>query len=229
MKILTLSQIRIVENSVSYDAEAGTLTWKTRPVHYFASADECNRWNNKYEGKPIKGRQIDLPNVGKLYSSRVAYILHTGKDLGRQIVQYIDANTKNWRWANLLITTFKKIKDGKPNLGTVSLKEHETFLRECFTYNPDTGHLIWNERPAHHFKSRRGCSIFNARFKGKIAGSGAGLNGHLQLHFSSPDLHVYNTRVIWFLETGTDPVCRIRHLNGDPQDNRMENLYLNEE
>ncbi|WP_080412590.1 HNH endonuclease [Burkholderia ubonensis] len=228
MKALTRDQINIVRNIVSYEPTHGLLTWNERPIHFFDTAEDCERWNLKFAGKPIKGPQIHIPAVGKRYAARVAYIVHTGKDPAGQIIQFKDGDKRNRKWNNLHATTFSELKDANENPEIISLRPYEQFLHECFNYDEDTGDLIWKERPRHHFKSQRGRSIFNTRFKGKPAGSCAGIGGHLQLHFSHINLHVYNSRVVWLLKTGHDPLCRIEHVNGNSQDNRFSNLKLSE-
>ncbi|HDR8968891.1 TPA: HNH endonuclease [Burkholderia vietnamiensis] len=108
------------------------------------------------------------------------------------------------------------------------LKPHETFLRECLDYDPETGILCWKkQRPAHHFKTVRGCKIWHAKFAGKPAGTKQGRDDRLQLHFSTIKLDPYVTRVIWLLATGNDSLDMvIDHINGNPDDNRLINLRL---
>lgn len=45
------------------------------------------------------------------------------------------------------------------------------FLKECLSYDPDTGRLSWRQRPLHHFVSHKGWITWNARFAGKEAGN----------------------------------------------------------
>ena len=94
-------------------------------------------------------------------------------------------------------------------------------LREMFTYDPDSGDLIWKERPPGHFRNQHACNAWNARFAGKTAGGvsgtgyrNVGINGTLYL------VH----RIIWKLHHGTGPGPILDHINRDKQDNRVENL-----
>ena len=41
---------------------------------------------------------------------------------------------------------------------------------ECFTYVPETGDLVWKERPREHFATDAGHRSFNRTWPGKIAG-----------------------------------------------------------
>ena len=45
------------------------------------------------------------------------------------------------------------------------------FINECFTYDPETGLLVWNVRPLNHFKCEHGCKSFNAKLANREAGS----------------------------------------------------------
>jgi len=46
------------------------------------------------------------------------------------------------------------------------------FLRECLSYDPETGILTWKERPPEHFvHSSRADGGFNVKYAGKQAGS----------------------------------------------------------
>jgi hypothetical protein len=44
------------------------------------------------------------------------------------------------------------------------------FLRECFSYNPETGELRWKERPLSHFKNEHSWKIWNSKYSNKPAG-----------------------------------------------------------
>jgi hypothetical protein len=98
-------------------------------------------------------------------------------------------------------------------------------LLEILDYDPSTGALIWRERPApegrcgHHLRSR------NTRWVGKRAGglwtSQAGYRCR-KINIFGRYLHEH--RVIWKMVTGEEAGSHIDHINGDPTDNRWENL-----
>ncbi len=102
---------------------------------------------------------------------------------------------------------------------------------EYFTYNPETGDLIWKERPESHFKrGRRGKShsTWNSCFSGKIAGRRVTTAGRpsavtVVLNYRPRLVH----RIIWEMHNGPIPDgMEIDHINGNPWDNRMGNLRL---
>jgi hypothetical protein len=102
----------------------------------------------------------------------------------------------------------------------------QEYLKECFTYNPETGDLTWKERPLHHFKSIKNQKIFNSRQAGEIAGSKACLN---KIHYKVTNLTSIRKspylvhRLIWTLIYGEIPNI-IDHIDGDGSNNRLENL-----
>jgi hypothetical protein len=89
------------------------------------------------------------------------------------------------------------------------------YLHECFSYCPETGELTWKVRPLHHFGLAHVWSSFNLRYANNkyrlvcIAGHGC----HLSTH-----------RIIWKMFHGTDPEFEIDHIDGNPSNNRIENL-----
>lgn len=94
------------------------------------------------------------------------------------------------------------------------------YVRQCFSYNADTGDLIWRQRPLEHFKTKRGCGVFNAMFCGKAAGSEQ--NGYIR---SKIDGRLYaNHRIIWLMVNGVLTKDEIDHINHDRADNRLCNL-----
>lgn len=82
-------------------------------------------------------------------------------------------------------------------------------LRHVFSYNPSTGILTWR------------INTGKKRMIGKSAGSDNG-TGHLRLRIDRCDLYVH--RIVWAMTYGYWPTRGIDHINGNPCDNRIENL-----
>lgn len=71
-------------------------------------------------------------------------------------------------------------------------------------YNPSTGYLF-RKTPT----GWRRCGVDRG-------------DGYMRFEFNRKKLYVH--RVIWFLHYGRWPVGEIDHINGNPRDNRIENL-----
>lgn len=94
------------------------------------------------------------------------------------------------------------------------------FLNECFHYDKRTGDLIWKTRPLHHFKSAGTREMMNARCAGKRAGAVA-KHGYIVVVFAGK--HWLAHRIIYKMLHGSCPDY-IDHIDGDPTNNRIENL-----
>lgn len=83
-------------------------------------------------------------------------------------------------------------------------------LRKVISYNPDTGHLTWNEKPPNrpikigdragyvHWKGYRRITIDNREYA--------------------------EHRIVWLLNYGEWPALAVDHINGVKDDNRIVNL-----
>lgn len=96
------------------------------------------------------------------------------------------------------------------------------YLRECFTYDPETGVLRWRGRPREHFADLRSYVVCNIRDAGQVAGSSSDPQEHLRVCVGGVSFKI--SRIIWKFMTGSDPVVQIDHINGDYWDNRWANL-----
>lgn len=102
-------------------------------------------------------------------------------------------------------------------------------LRRLLAYNPGTGELRWNERPAWMFRRHSGNGRTRSRsakaWNNKLAGKEALAsisNGYKQGRVF--DRHLSAHRAIWAIKTGAYPTNHIDHINGNRSDNRWANL-----
>lgn len=95
------------------------------------------------------------------------------------------------------------------------------YLRECFSYNSETGILTWRHRPREHFPSPQSFGAFSKLFAGKEAGS-TRKDGYKRVNFHGRIELCH--RLAWTVHYGKWPVSHIDHINQNPSDNRIENL-----
>jgi hypothetical protein len=88
---------------------------------------------------------------------------------------------------------------------------HEQLLR-ALSYNPATGVFTWKISPAKNVRA------------GAIAGSRNDSRGYRYVRVCGEE--VTTARLAWFYMKGEWPDRRIRFVNGDPRDERFENLTL---
>ena len=89
------------------------------------------------------------------------------------------------------------------------LNEIPENIGEYLQLDPTTGKLWWTQKPSPRVKV--GDEAFTA-----------GHNGYRRGRFQKRSLLAH--RVVWFLHHGSQPPAGIDHINGNPADNRPENL-----
>lgn len=98
----------------------------------------------------------------------------------------------------------------------------QEYLRECFSYDPETGVVTWKHRPLSHFGGdTHAMNTFNANYPGRQAKS-KHKKGYLTVSLDGVSYLVH--RVIWKLVTGQEPKALIDHQNEDKSCNRWLNL-----
>lgn len=97
----------------------------------------------------------------------------------------------------------------------------QSYLIQCFEYDPLTGVLRWRARPQDHFKSDRIAARWNAEFAGKPAGFICATHGYAMCAVMHTRYRVH--RIVWKMMTGDEPDS-IDHINGRQTDNRWANL-----
>jgi hypothetical protein len=104
---------------------------------------------------------------------------------------------------------------------TVMLLPSVEYLRVCFDYNPRTGELRWRKRPLEHFATKGAWATLNTRDAGKSAGY-IHSQGCQYVFVAGSKYKAH--RIIWKLVTGEEPPGTIDHRDGDPSNNRWNNL-----
>jgi len=87
-------------------------------------------------------------------------------------------------------------------------------IRTLLDYDPNTGKLYWKRRP--------GKRTFNTRYAGTEALAFVDVCGHKKGRIH--DIGFQAHRVVWAHVHGAWPTEQIDHINGDPADNRIDNL-----
>jgi len=94
----------------------------------------------------------------------------------------------------------------------------QDYLKECLTYDPETGIFTWNRRSISHFKNSHGCNIWNSRWSNKEAGCLSG-DGYLLIGI---DYETYKAHRLAFLYMdGYIPENYVDHKDKNKQDNEF--------
>lgn len=102
-------------------------------------------------------------------------------------------------------------------------------LREILSYDPDNGKMLWKARDqsffAHCKNPARACSIWNAKYAGKEAGTD--FQGYKAIGMKSFGIgSILAHRAAWAIYYGEWPEKFIDHANRNRSDNRITNLRV---
>lgn len=95
-------------------------------------------------------------------------------------------------------------------------------LRQLIHYDKITGKMVWRARPVDMFGATKAWKAWNTRYSGKEAFTHTMGNGYRRGSIFCTNYLAH--RVIWAICTGSWPVETIDHKNGNPSDNRWDNL-----
>lgn len=96
-------------------------------------------------------------------------------------------------------------------------------LLEAMSFCPMSGNAYWKRRPEHHFPNGWS-STWNTRYAGKKAGTPC---AHKYLKCAIDKSRYAIHRLMWYVHNGPIPNnLEIDHINGNRQDNRLQNLRL---
>lgn len=194
---------------LNYDPESGEFTWKTHKTEQKIGKNAISAMTNGYPTISMKYlcTETNKTITRTLLAQKLAWLLSYRKHPNRRArVSQIDGDRTNLRISNLTALTFEEKQP--PSYGKILTKERAD---EVFTYDRVAGKIYWKIQ-------------LNPRGPvGNIAGTVREDNYQIiKVDGTSYLTH----RVIWLLETGSFPedgLC-VDHINGDPSDNRFENL-----
>lgn len=95
------------------------------------------------------------------------------------------------------------------------------YLRQCFSYCPESGLLYWLHRPDCHFPTADGAKIFNGTYAGNIAGTLDEQSGYVLVGLDGVRYRAH--RLIYKYWYGKEPEI-IDHINHQRNANQITNL-----
>ena len=94
----------------------------------------------------------------------------------------------------------------------------QAYLKECISYNAESGEIFWNKRPRSHFMSDKAFKIFTNQKSNKPAGSSSLLSGCGKTYKSITidKVRYLQHRIAWLYVHGSiDDAYEIDHINGN--------------
>lgn len=95
------------------------------------------------------------------------------------------------------------------------------YLSECFEVDFEKYILNWKKRPSYHFKTSQSYARWNTLYSGKVAGS-INAGGYFVVKIDASRFLVH--RLIWAIIYGKFSQFELDHIDGNRQNNNVENL-----
>lgn len=95
-------------------------------------------------------------------------------------------------------------------------------LHELLRY--EDGRIYWKTRATNETCSETKLNAWNKRYAGKEAGTLLRVRGNVYRHFSINKIHYLTHRVVWAMFNKHNPLSEIDHIDGNGQNNHIENL-----
>lgn len=215
-----------------YDKSSGELTWKVRPRNHFSTNASFVSVNNRFAGKVAGVKTKDGSVIVKIgcegiYSHYIVFTMVNGRHPDKKLI-HLNGNRTDNRIENISEGAESLIDDAKITHPGLSNDMFRTigelpvdYLRECLSYYPDSGELIWNDRPPSHFKSHSGYANYKSRFIGSVAGN---VNEYGYRNVVIDGVRFKAHRICYAIYHGSHPIGMIDHINGNRDDNRIGNL-----
>ena len=116
-----------IRECIDYSPQAGTFTWRERPLHHFPHLTAQRWWNGRFAGEPAGWGSNDRTAYWRLCfghykvkAHRVAWLLVYGEPVP-EILDHIDGNKLNNRINNLrAVTNWQNAAGQKTRDGTFS-------------------------------------------------------------------------------------------------------------
>lgn len=110
---------QLLSEALTYDAETGALTWKTRPLHHFKDQRAADSWNTRLAGRSQLGsadrkgyRRINI-NGTPHAAHRLIWLLVHG-ELPPEQIDHINGNKGDNRLCNLRAASASSNQHNRP-------------------------------------------------------------------------------------------------------------------
>jgi hypothetical protein len=209
-------------NQYFYLVDDQYLYWKPQERSSFSDTKTYKIWNTKYANQIAghKNKRGILHTRVNQVSYRVDYIIYAlyHQKISTQELYHKDGDLSNNHISNLMVhdhEVTRVVKSKKFGSNSISVE----YITACFSLLSD-GTLVWKKRPINHFRSVNACNSWNSRFADHACDSKSNKKKIVVLDGKYFAAH----RIVWALHYNDWPRGIIDHIDGNPHNNRIDNL-----